>query len=294
MTKMTTIFNTGAPHTDQYRGKPVVIKFGGALAENDDVIRNIARQAAFLTTELGARVVVVHGGGKQINQALEDKGITPRRDPVTDLRITDAATLDVSDAALRVLNGRITRLFQDVSNVQAVGMAGYDARVVQAQPLNHFTGEAVDADAAFLDHLTSLTDRHVIPVIYPICHSLSPVDGEARLNVNADDVAAAIAAKMKAERLVLCSDIPGVLDKDKNLLADLTVEDIDALIADQTVTGGMIAKVKAAAQAAQALTNGGVVILDGRTENVILKEFLQESGAGTLIRHRPVHTALKL
>lgn len=286
MTRMTAAFNAGTAHADQYRGKSVVIKFGGALAENDDVIRNIARQAAFLTTEMGARVVVVHGGGKQINQALEDKGITPRRDPATDLRITDAATLDVSDAALRTLNGRITRLFQDVADVQAMGMAGYDARVVQSQPLNHFTGEAVGVDAGLLDHLTGFAGRHVVPVIYPICHSLSPVDGEARLNVNADDVAAAIAAAMKAERLVLCSDIPGVLDKNKILLPDLTIEDIDALIADNTVTGGMIAKVKAAAQAAQALDKGGVVILDGRKENVILNEFLLESGAGTLIRHR--------
>jgi len=282
-----TIFNDILNFKDKYRHETIVIKFGGALAEDDDVIRNIARQAAFLSYNIDAHVVVVHGGGKQIDLALAEKGIEKKRDPKTDLRITDAATLDVSDAALRTLNGKITRLFHEASkDVQALGMAGYDGRIVEAESLHHFTGQVTDVSDRTLSHLVSMSNASVIPVIYPICHSKNSVDGESRLNVNADDVASAIATKLGARRLILCSDIPGVLDKDKNLVKSLSTNEIDHLINDGTVSGGMIAKLKAAGDAADALKGGGVVILDGRKENAILTELLYENGAGTLI-HRP-------
>lgn len=287
MTELSGIFNDILRFKEKYRHETIVIKFGGALAEDDDVIRNIARQAAFLTHSIDARVVVVHGGGKQINQALEDKGITPQRDPKTDLRITDGPTLDVSDAALRGLNGKIVRLFREASSdIHAIGMAGYDGPIVTAEALSHFTGQATRVDAPFLEQLVMMKDRSVIPVIYPICNNDAPVDGEARLNVNADDVAATIAAKMGARRLILCSDIPGVLDQDKTLIKSLNTHEITRLIDNGTVTGGMIAKIKAAADAAETLSGGGVVILDGRKENAILTELLYENGSGTLI-HRP-------
>ena len=285
MTDLSGIFNDILRFKEKYRHETIVIKFGGALAEDDDIIRNIARQAAFLTHSIDARVVVVHGGGKQINQALEDKGIKPQRDPKTDLRITDGPTLDVSDAALRTLNGKIVRLFREAStDIRAVGMAGYDGPIVTAESLSHFTGQATRVDAHFLAQMVKMKDRSVIPVIYPICNNDAPVDGEARLNVNADDVAATIAAKMGARRLILCSDIPGVLDKDKTLIKSLNTHEITRLIDDGTVTGGMIAKIKAAAEAAETLSGGGVVILDGRKENAILTELLYENGSGTLIR----------
>jgi len=282
---ITAIFNDILKFKDKYRHELIVIKFGGALAEDDDVIRNIARQAAFLTHSIDARVIVVHGGGKQIDLALAEKGIEIKRDPKTDLRITDGPTLDVSDAALRSLNGKIVRLFHEASkDIQALGMAGYDARIVEAESLHHFTGQVSDVNDRTLLQLVKMADSSVIPVIYPICHSKVSVDNESRLNVNADDVASAIATKLKARRLILCSDIPGVLDKDKTLVKALSTRAIDRLVSDGTVTGGMIAKLKAAGDAADALPGGGVVILNGRKENAILTELLYENGAGTLIR----------
>jgi acetylglutamate kinase len=290
MTDISCIFNDILRFKEKYRDETIVIKFGGALAEDDDVIRNIARQAAFLTHSIDANVVIIHGGGKQINNALEEKGITPQRDPKTDLRITDGPTLDVSDSALRTLNGKIVRLFRETSrDICAVGMAGYDGPIVTAEALSHFTGQATGVDTEYLSQVLQVKGRSVIPVIYPICNNDTPQGGESRLNVNADDVAATIAAKLGARRLILCSDIPGVLDKDKMLIKKLNTHEIARLIDNGTVTGGMIAKIKAAADAADTLSSGGVVILDGRKENAILEELLYENGSGTLI-HRPGHT----
>ena len=281
---ITAIFNDIVKFREKYRVEVIVIKFGGALAEEDDTIRNIGKQAAFLAESVKARVIVVHGGGKQIDNALLEKNIEPKKDTATGLRITDLPTLDVSDSALRALNGKIVRLFQEAStDFRAVGMAGYDGQLAQAEKLNHYTGEATEINVKYLNHLLDY-DAGVIPVIYPICKNQNADTGETRLNVNADNLAAEIASQMKARRLVLCSDIPGVLDKDGNLLTGLTSEDIDKLIDDGTVTGGMTAKLKSAAKAVEILPSGGVVILDGRKDNAILTEFLYEKGAGTLIR----------
>ncbi len=313
MVDLSGAFNDLQSLKDSVGGQTVVIKFGGALAEDETIIRSIATQAAFLSQAGGAHVIIVHGGGRQINQALTDKGIIPQRDPKTDLRITDYPTLDVSDAALRTLNGQIVRIFQKVSgDLRVVGMAGYDGPAVTAKPLAaavtnapvnstenraaatqaHFTGQAIHADNQYLHQLTRMNECRVIPVIYPICHNSTPIDGESRLNVNADDVAAMIATKTNACRLILCSDIPGVLDKGKNLIASLNTNEIENLIVDGTITGGMIAKVKAAANVAESMKMGGVLILDGRNDNTIIQALQGRGTAGTLIRrspHQPGH-----
>lgn len=280
------IFNNLIKYKDKYEDKLIVIKFGGALAEDDEVIRSIGRQVSFLSHNIGAHIIVVHGGGKQINEALKKENITPARDPKTDLRITDEATLKITDQALRSLNGHVVRIFHEVSeSMQATGMAGYDARIVTAKPTDQFTGEATDVDTSYLSNLLHLDAHDIVPVIYPVCWNDNPQDAEARLNVNADDVAAIIASRMDAIRLILCSDIPGVLDKEGNLLTDLSSYDVDRLVEEGVVTGGMISKLRAASEAADAIENGGVVILDGRQPSAILKEIFLDEGNGTLIRN---------
>lgn len=269
---------------EKYREEVIVIKFGGALAESDDRVRSIARQAAYLSHSVDADVVVVHGGGSQIDVALTKAGIKPRRD-ANELRITDNETLEITDQVLRHMNGRIVRLFQEVSdNVRAFGMAGYDGRIIQAEPINEYTGKPVGIDNDFFRNTLDFQGMDNIPVIYPVCWNDVSEDGERRLNVNADDVAAMVASKLKARRLILCSDIPGVKDKDGNILTGLSTDDVERLIDDGTVTGGMKPKLRAAAQAAMQLPTGGVVILDGRKENTILEELMSEKGSGTLIR----------
>lgn len=279
------IFNDILKYRDKYQKELIVIKFGGSLAENDEIIRSIGRQAAFLTHSINARVIVVHGGGRQINDALEKENIQPKRDPDTNLRMTDEPTVRISDQALRNLNGHIVRLFHEASkDIHVVGMAGYDGRTVRAKPLNYYTGEAAQISVDYLTHLMNFKDGGTIPVIYPICWNDQPHKDEARLNVNADSVAAAIASQMNARRLILCSDIPGVLDNNGNLLTGLSSHDVDHLIDKGIVTGGMVTKLRAASEAAESIPNGGVAILDGRKDNVILAELLFEKGAGTLIR----------
>jgi acetylglutamate kinase len=286
------IYNNLRKFQQKYKDQTVVIKFGGALAEDDSIIRGIGQQASFLSYVIGAKVIVVHGGGRQIDNALKEKAIAVRKDPESGLRITDRPTLEASDAALRVLNGRIVRIFNQASqDMRALGMAGYDGRMVQAEPIHHYTGQATGVDESLLRHLLAKKEeKPIIPVIYPICHHETEEGDETRLNVNADDVASAIATQMGARRLILCSDIPGVLGKDKRLIDHLTTAEIDRLIDDGTVTGGMVAKLRAAGEAAKSMKQGGVVILDGRQDETILTELLYEKGVGTLIEKTKVQT----
>lgn len=254
----------------------LVLKFGGALAEDDAVIRSIAEQARTLRRG-GAGVVVVHGGGRQIDAALAQSGLTPQRDPSTGLRLTDRATLAVSDQALRTLNTHIKTLFREVAGA-GDGFAGYDGHLVSGRARAAFTGEPSRIDAMRV----SVLARHGLPIFYPVCsNEAAPPDGETRLNVNADDVAAALAAGLAADHLVLCSDIPGVLDHNGAVIPRLSVPEIELLIEDGVATGGMIAKLRGAARVAAEL-KGGVAIIDGRRPGAILS-CLAGQGGGTLI-----------
>jgi acetylglutamate kinase len=278
------IYGDVARFSDQYEGRLIVIKFGGALAEDDNVVSSIGRQAVYLKHHMKANVIVVHGGGRQIDEALTQSGIQTRRDR-EGLRITDLPALKISDASLRGLNGHIVSLFNAVSkNVSALGIAGYDGRAVLAHVLNEYTGKPAGINREYLAHLLKYKDSDIIPVIYPICANTHPVNGETRLNVNADDVAATLAAEMGATRLILCSDIPGVLGKGKRLIRNLSTNKVDRLVDDEIVTDGMIPKLRAAVAAAENLDHGGVVILNGLIDGAILAELLSKKGTGTLIQ----------
>ncbi|MFA7275429.1 MAG: acetylglutamate kinase [Pseudobdellovibrionaceae bacterium] len=276
-------------YKEKFKNSTIVIKFGGALANDDTVIR-IARQIDFLRTAIRAHVIVVHGGGLQIDKDLTAAGIPILRDERTGLRITDEQTLEATDKALRALNGRIVRLFNTAAAVDhcAIGLSGYDLKLIEATPSGSpqsFTGHVTSVNCAALRKIIDIDPNVTVPIIYPICFNANARGNEHRLNVNADDVAAHIAKECGASRLMLCSDIDGVLDKNGKLIPELTADEAYKLISDGTVAGGMIPKLSMAAKAAEAMQRGGVAIINGRSPDSILKEMLTPEGSGTLIRY---------
>ena len=276
----------------KYAGQFIVVKFGGALAADPEVITHIAEQASFLQHSFDAHIVLVHGGGIQIDNALKREKITPQKDNAG-LRITDLATLKTSDAALRALNGEVVSIFNAAApDIKAVGMSGYDAQIISASPTSddpeNYTGHIQKIDTDYLKHVMSFGRGDVIPVIYPICHNPGVEEGENRLNVNADEVASKLAAELGAKRLILCSDVTGVLDHERNLIPHMSIDEVDQKIAEGVITGGMIQKVRCAAHAAELIPSGAVVILDGRNETSVITEFLHPDGSGTLVS-TPTH-----
>lgn len=271
-----------AKNAAKYREQTIIIKFGGELVEKEDVMRNLMRQAITLKN-LGARVLLVHGGGKQIDNELTAAGIEPRK--IDGRRDTDMPTLDITHRCLNELNRQIVNYFHEEAsrlgaNVAAVGLGGNDNRLITAVPywdsVDTRTGKVAHVDRVKLSHLA---DQNSVPIIHPIC---AGKDGLC-YNVNADDVAAAIAIELGAMRLILCSNVKGVLDKKKQQIMELTTDRIQSLVDDGTITDGMIPKVNAAADVARNPNVGGVVILDGANPKAIETELLTDEGAGTLI-----------
>jgi acetylglutamate kinase len=235
--------------------------------------------------------VVVHGGGPQIGDMLKRLGI--KSEFAAGLRVTDAATIDVVEM---VLAGSINKQIVGYINAaggKAVGLCGKDGNMVLASKVNRtvidpdsqiekvidlgFVGEPKTVDVTVLNQILG---RELIPVLAPVAAS---AEG-GTYNVNADTFAGAIAGALKAKRLLLLTDVPGVLDKSKTLIKELSIGDANRLIADGTISGGMIPKVETCIYALEAGVEG-VVILDGKVEHAVLLELLTDLGAGTLI-HR--------
>jgi acetylglutamate kinase len=231
----------------------------------------------------------VHGGGPQIGDMLKRLGI--RSEFAAGLRITDAATIEIVEM---VLSGSINKQIVGYINEaggKAVGLSGKDGNMVIARKVSRtvvdessqiekvidlgFVGEPSKVDTTVLNQILG---RELIPVLAPVATS---ADG-GTYNVNADTFAGAIAGALKAKRLLLLTDVPGVLDKSKNLIKQLTIDGARALIADGTISGGMIPKVETCIYALEAGVEG-VVILDGKVEHAVLLELLTDLGAGTLI-----------
>jgi acetylglutamate kinase len=280
---------------EKYSDQTIIIKFGGALASSTDSIFNIAQQAAFIRHNMDANVLVVNGGGQQIDQELSRRGIEPARDPNTGLRLTNRDVLDASDSALRHLNGHIVRVFNSVTNrVRALGMAGYDSRIAKAvaydQESENYTGYTAQIDVDFINYLMHYGDVDTVPVLYSICENEKPYDRtDRRLNVNADDFAAKLAADLCARRLMLCTDTPGILDHNGNVISEIATDEIDRLIEDGTVRGGMREKLRQAGDAVKSMPKGGVALVDGFSKSSILREMLSDQGSGTLIRKQKKH-----
>ena len=276
------------PHMLRYDDATIVVKYGGHAMGDEKVARNFARDMVLLE-QAGVNPVVVHGGGPQIGAMLEKLGIKSQF--AAGLRITDRATVEIVEM---VLAGSINKQIVGFINAEggrAIGLCGKDGNMVIATKATRtlidpnsqierlvdlgFVGEPAKVDTTVLDQVLG---RELIPVLAPVA---AGADGET-YNVNADTFAGAIAGALKAKRLLFLTDVPGVLDKNGQLIKQLRVEDIRGLIADGTITGGMIPKVETCIYAIEKGVEG-VVILDGQSPHAVLIELLTDHGAGTLI-----------
>jgi acetylglutamate kinase len=276
------------PFLQRYRGATFVIKYGGHAMGDPDKARQFATDVTLLQA-VGIKPVVVHGGGPQIGAMLKRLGVESRF--VDGLRVTDAETADIAEM---VLAGSINKEIVGwigTAGGRAVGISGKDAWLVTAAKLTRtepdrnrgierhvdlgYVGEPVKVDRTIIDTLTS---NGMIPVIAPIAIG---EDGWT-YNINADTMAGAIAGALGATRLFLLTDVPGVLDKDRNLLTDLTPADIARLREDGTITGGMIPKLETCVDAVGQGVDAAV-ILDGRIPHAMLLELFTQRGAGTLV-----------
>jgi len=276
------------PHMLRYDEATIVVKYGGHAMGDEQMARDFARDMILLE-QSGVNPVVVHGGGPQIGAMLARLNI--KSEFAAGLRVTDKATMDVVEMVLAGLINKQIVGFINNEGGRAIGLCGKDGNMVTASKVTRtvvddstkletevdlgFVGEPASVDSRVLD---ALLGRELIPVLAPVCNG---VDGQT-YNVNADTFAGAIAGALKAKRLLLLTDVPGVLDKNKNLIPELNVAQIHALIADGTITGGMIPKVETCIYALEQGVEG-VVILDGKVPHAMLLELLTDHGAGTLI-----------
>ena len=264
------------PNMQRYAGATIVIKLGGHAMGSDEAMRSFARDVV-LMRQVGLNPVVVHGGGPMINEMLTKLNI--KSEFVNGKRITDQATMDVVEM---VLSGKVNnRIVQAIcaEGGKAVGLSGKDANLItceQADPDLGFVGKPVAVDPTILRDLHA---ADAIPVIAPLGMGRN---GET-FNMNGDTAAGAIAGALKADRLLLLTDVEGVKDKSGEVLTEIHPKTIPDLIADGTIAGGMIPKT----ETALAAMNDGVcavVILDGRAPNACLLELFTDHGAGSLIR----------
>ena len=278
------------PYMQRYENRTIVVKYGGHAMGDAALGKAFARDIALLK-QSGVNPVVVHGGGPQIGKMLEKMGI--ESEFRGGLRVTDKKTVEIVEM---VLAGSINKEIVALINAEgewAIGLCGKDGNMVFAEKAHKtmrdpdsniekvvdlgFVGEPVEVDRTLLDLLAK---SEMIPVIAPVAPGR---DGET-YNINADTFAGAIAGALHAERLLFLTDVPGVLDKSGELIDQLTVEEAKALIADGTISGGMIPKVETCIDALQRGVKG-VVIVNGKVPHSVLLELFTEHGAGTLITH---------
>ncbi|MCH9825114.1 MAG: acetylglutamate kinase [Alphaproteobacteria bacterium] len=268
--------NQALPNLQRYTGAIVVVKFGGHAMGDDAAMDEFARDIVLMQM-VGVNPVIVHGGGPMINEKLDALGI--KSEFVNGKRVTDAATVEVVEMVLSGLVGK--RIVQAINRQggKAVGLSGKDANLMvckQTNPDLGFVGTPDQMDASIL---RDLLEKGAIPIIAPIG---AGHNGET-FNVNGDTAAGAIAAALKADRLLLLTDVEGVKNKSGDVLTELTSQSIRDMIADGTIAGGMIPKTETALLAIDGGVRG-VVILDGRAPNACLLELYTSHGAGTLIR----------
>lgn len=285
------------PYIRRFAGKTFVIKFGGHAMGDDAIAETFARDIVLLK-HIGINPVVVHGGGPQIGAMLERLKI--QSSFIDGLRVTDAATVEIVEM---VLSGMINKQIVSAINAAgglAVGISGKDGNLITTTKLSRskkdpdsniervldlgFVGEPAYINPKIIN---DMVEDGMIPVIAPIGIG---VDDKATYNVNADTAAGAIAAALKAEKLMMLTDVAGILTKDKELISAITPKEITALLQDGTISGGMIPKVETCTSALQAGVSAAH-ILDGRIPHVLLVEIFTERGVSTMITHNGTKSA---
>lgn len=272
---------TAAGAVQSLMGETIVVKYGGNAMTSDDLKNKFCQDVAALQA-LGIRVVVVHGGGPMINKLLDKVGVESRFEG--GMRVSSKEVVQVAEMALNSVNKEIASLINS-HNGMAVGLSGRDGSLLKCtKEINKdgfdlgFVGRVEEVNTDLLD---DLLDLGVCPVVCPIGTGMGD-ENTVAYNVNADVAAGRIAGELRAARVLFLTDIAGVLDKEKQLLTSLSVNDIDKLIDDETITGGMIPKVSYATSAVK-LGVKGAFITDGRVPHALLKEVLGggSSGMGT-------------
>ncbi|WP_163848926.1 acetylglutamate kinase [Pseudooceanicola aestuarii] len=264
------------PYLQRYEGAIVVVKFGGHAMGDDEAMQTFARDIV-LMRQVGVNPVIVHGGGPMINDMLDRLGV--KSDFVRGKRVTDAATVEVVEM---VLSGRVNKAIVQAINEQGgkgVGLSGKDAGLMicdQTDPDLGFVGTPAEIDTGILH---SMFRSDIIPVIAPLGMGRN---GET-FNINGDTAAGAIAGALKADRLLLLTDVAGVKDAEGNVVTELSDVQIREMTEQGVIAGGMIPKTETALDA---IARGvrAVVILDGRAPNAVLLELFTEHGAGSMIR----------
>jgi len=285
------VLTEALPYIRKFHGATIVVKFGGNAMINDELTRTFARDIVLMKL-VGMNPIVVHGGGPQIGDLLQKLGIPTRF--VDGMRVTDAATMDVVEM---VLGGLVNQSLVAVLNTQggrAVGVTGKDAELITARRLKierrtpdlaapeiidiGHVGEIISINRGVID---TLTRDGFIPVVAPIGVGS---EGES-YNINADVVAGRLAASLRADKLILLTNTPGILDDEGKTLTGLSAAQVDSLIGDGTIHGGMLPKVRCALDAVNAGVRSAHII-DGRIDHALLLEIFTDSGVGTLIHAR--------
>ena len=272
------VLTAALPYIRRYTGKVVVVKYGGNAMINDQLKQQVMEDIVLLWL-IGVRIVLVHGGGPEINELMDRLGKVPEF--VDGLRVTDKETMDIVQM---VLAGKINKTLVNLLEMKggkAVGLSGMDGRLLQCSVKDERLGYVGEIQKVHIQPVTDLLDRGYIPVVSTVgCDK----EGNA-YNINGDTAAAYIAGALGAERLIMMTDIAGVL-KDRNdpstLIPQITLPELPSLYDSGIISGGMIPKVECCAKA---LSRGvrNVVIMDGRVPHSILMELLTDEGAGTMV-----------
>ena len=282
------VLSEALPHMQRYDEETIVVKYGGHAMGDEALARSFAKDIVLLE-QTAINPVVVHGGGPQIEAMLKRAGVQSQF--AGGLRITDEKTLEIVEM---VLAGSINKQivgFINAAGGKAIGLCGKDGNMVVAKKATRrvidpdsniekvvdlgFVGEPDKVDTTVLD---TVLGHNLIPVLAPVCAAA----GGGSYNVNADTFAGAIAGALKAKRFLLLTDVPGVLDKSKQLIKEMSAADVRRLIADGTISGGMIPKVETCIYSLEQGVEG-VVIIDGKTPHAVLLELFTNQGTGTLI-----------
>ncbi|CEA04438.1 acetylglutamate kinase [Pseudomonas saudimassiliensis] len=291
-TQVSMILTEALPYIQRFTGKTIVIKYGGNAMESEELQASFAKDIVLMKT-VGINPVVVHGGGPQIADLL--KRLNINSEFIEGMRVTDSATMDVVEM---VLGGQVNKNIAHLINQhggQALGLTGKDANLIRARKLKVTrrtpgtdqaevvdvgqVGEVSEVNVKLINRLIS---DDFIPVIAPI----GVGDDGTSYNINADLVAGKVAEALGAEKLMLLTNIAGLMDKAGKVLTGLTTAQVDELIADGTIYGGMLPKIRCALDAVQGGV-GSAIIVDGRVPNAVLLEVFTDTGVGTLITNQP-------
>ena len=266
------------PYIQRFNRKIIVVKYGGSAMADEELKRNVIKDVVLLKL-VGFKPIIVHGGGKEISRWVSKVGMEPRF--VNGLRVTDADTMEIAEMVLNKVNKSLVSMVNELG-VKAVGISGKDGQLLRCnKKLSNgqdigFVGDIKEVNPKIL---FDLLEKDFLPIICPIGFD----DNCQSYNINADTVAAAVAASVEAENLILLTDVEGIKDKDGNVIAEIHKNEIYEMIHDGSISGGMIPKVLGCLES----IDGGVTgahIIDGRIPHCLLLEIFTKTGIGTLIK----------